>query len=116
WSYQAYIQSSVGEFSVAKHGYVASRCGWFSERSACYLASGRPVVVQDTGIDRLFPVGNGLQTFDSPQTAAACIGRFLADLPRQSSAARETAAEYFDSRIVLEDLLSRVFETSQCPT
>ena len=57
WTYQRYIEKSKAEFSVAKHGYVVSRCGWFSERSACYLAAGRPVVVQDTGFSDRLPTG-----------------------------------------------------------
>lgn len=60
WKYQRYIRDSKAEFSIAKHGYVVTRCGWFSERSAAYLASGRPVVVQDTGFGRALPCGSGL--------------------------------------------------------
>ncbi|MBA3342914.1 MAG: hypothetical protein H0T48_13920, partial [Gemmatimonadaceae bacterium] len=69
WLYQDYIRQSRGEFTVAKHGYAASNSGWFSERSAAYLASGRPVVTQDTGFSEWMPVGEGLMAFRDPEEA-----------------------------------------------
>src|SRR5205823_5031308 len=63
-SYRNYIQRSKAEWSVAKNGYVQGRSGWFSERSACYLAAGRPVVVQDTGFSKILPVGHGIFAFN----------------------------------------------------
>ncbi len=73
WTYQQYIQQSKVEFSVAKHGYVISNSGWFSERSACYLASGRPVILQDTGFSSIFPVGEGILCFTNLEEAIASI-------------------------------------------
>ena len=69
WIYQHYIRQSKGEFSVAKHGYVVTRSGWFSERSACYLASGRPVVVQETGFSDCLQTGLGIVPFCTPEEA-----------------------------------------------
>jgi len=108
WTYQRYIQGSQGEFSVAKHGYVVSRSGWFSERTACYLASGRPVIVEDTGFSRFLPVGRGVHSFSDPQSAAAAIDICHTDLAAQAKAAREIARALFDYRVVLNELLNRV--------
>jgi hypothetical protein len=107
WSYQEYIQNSCGEFSIAKHGYVASRCGWFSERTACFLATGRPAIVQDTGFRELLPCGIGLLPFDDAESAIEAIDRVKTDYQRHSQAARELALEYFDSNKVLGSLLER---------
>ncbi len=107
WQYQQFIQDSAGEFSIAKQGYVASRSGWFSERSANYLASGRPVIVQDTGFSDLLPTGEGLHTFQTPQEAVGALERVRADLPAQGAAARQLAEQSFDAKKVLADLLAR---------
>ncbi len=107
WDYQHYIRQSLGEFSVAKHGYVVGRTGWFSERSACYLASGRPVVVEDTGFSRVLPTGRGVHAFSTPMQARDALACVLADYRRECSAAREIAASHFDARRVLGDLLER---------
>lgn len=107
WTYQRYLQRSAGEFSIAKHGYVAARTGWFSERSACYLASGRPVIVQDTGFTAWLPIGQGLHAFNNPDEAALALKEVLADHARHAAAARELAEAYFDSRRVLTALLDR---------
>lgn len=107
-SYQDYIRSSKGEFSVAKHGYVASRSGWFSERSAAYLASGRPVVVQDTGFTDWMRTGAGVVPFSSLEEAAEAVARVSGEYERHCQAAREIAAEYFDAAKVLPALLERV--------
>jgi hypothetical protein len=103
--YRRYIQSSKGEWSVAKNGYVQGRPGWFSERSACYLAAGRPVIVQDTGFDAVLPVGVGIVPFSNVDEAAAAIAEVERDYARHSRAAREIAAEYFDANRVLTRLL-----------
>jgi hypothetical protein len=105
WSYQAYLRGSKGEFSVAKHGYVAARSGWFSERTAVYLASGRPALVQDTGFSAWCPVGSGLIAFGSPEEAIAGVGELDRRLRFHCQAARELAEEYFDARKVLSRLL-----------
>ncbi len=108
--YRDYIRQSYGEFSVAKHGYVKSRCGWFSERSACYLASGRPVVVQETGFTDWLSTGAGVLAFDSPETACEQLARVETDWAAQSRAARAVAEEYFDSSRILTELLTRSME------
>ncbi len=109
WTYRRYIQASRGEFSVAKHGYVAAETGWFSERSAAYLASGRPVVVQDTGFSRHLPVGRGLLAFDAAAAAVDALEAVEADYPAHCRAARALAEEYFDSGRVLQRLLDGVY-------
>jgi hypothetical protein len=108
--FQDYLRSSKGEFSVAKHGYVASRSGWFSERSASYLASGRPVIVQDTGFTDWLPSGLtslGVLPFSSLDEAVDAVARIRGDYARHCRAAREIAAEYFDSARVLPDLIEK---------
>jgi hypothetical protein len=105
WQYQDFIRRSAGEFSVAKHAYVASRSGWFSERSANYLASGRPVVLQDTGFSDRLPCGEGLIPFQTPGEAREALDRVYGDLPRHAAAARRIAENCFDSRKVLTKLL-----------
>lgn len=107
-SYQHYIQQSRGEFSVAKNIYVATGSGWFSCRSVCYLAAGRPVVVQDTGFSRGLPCGEGLLAFTSPDEAVDQLRRVEADYPRHARAARRLAGDYFDGRIVVKEILNQV--------
>jgi len=107
-SYRRYILRSRGEWSVAKHGYVVGAPGWFSCRSACYLAAGRPVVVQDTGFGSVIPTGQGVLTFRTPEEAADALREVDGDIRRHAQCARKIAAEYFDSARVLHDLLARV--------
>jgi hypothetical protein len=107
WKYQNFIRASRGEFCVAKHGYVSTSCGWFSDRSCAYLASGRPVVVQDTGFSRNLPCGEGLIAFESIDEAIAGLQAVSAEPLRHSCAARHIAETYFDSRVVLNDLLEK---------
>jgi hypothetical protein len=107
WTYQEYIQNSCGEFSIAKHGYVASRCGWFSERTACYLATGRPAIVQNTGFREHLPCGVGILPFDDAESAMEAVDRVKKDYQKHSQAARELALEHFDSNKVLCSLLER---------
>lgn len=106
-SYQAYIARSLGEFSVAKHGYVVSRSGWFSERTANYLASGRPAVVQDTGFSEWIECGEGLLAFSTREEAIAAITDVAADPVRHGRRARELAEAHFDAARVLQDLLDK---------
>jgi hypothetical protein len=108
WTYQQYLASSTAEFGVAKHGYAASGSGWFSERSAAYLASGRAVVTQDTGWSSWLPTGEGLFAFDGVDEAASAVEEVLADPDRHGRAARLLAVEHFDHRRVLIDLVSGV--------
>jgi hypothetical protein len=103
--YQRYIRSSKGEFSVAKHGYVASWSGWFSERSAAYLASGRPVAAQDTGFTDWMAAGLGVVPFSTFDEAADAVARISGDYARHCRAARQVAADYFDAATVLPALV-----------
>ena len=105
-AYQSYIRGSRGEFSVAKHAYVVTRSGWFSDRSVCYLAAGRPAILQDTGFGDWLPTGQGVLAFSSPQAAAACIRRVDADYAAHCRAAREIAEQVFSYRHVLPALLA----------
>jgi hypothetical protein len=104
-SYAAFIRGSRAELGVAKSGYVASRSGWFSDRSACYLASGRPVVAQDTGFAELLPTGEGLLTFATVEEAAAGVEEVEGSWQRHARAARELAEEHLDARTVLSRLI-----------
>lgn len=107
WDYQRYIQQSKAEFSVAKHGYVVSRSGWFSERTAAYLASGRPVLAQDTGFSRWLPTGAGILKFNGFEEAVAGVSEITKRYDFHCRASREIAAEYFDSRKVISELIER---------
>jgi hypothetical protein len=109
--YASFVRGSKGELGLAKEGYVESRCGWFSDRSACYLASGRPVVAQETGFSRHLPVGEGLLSFTTAEEAAAAIGEIGADYGRHAAAARALAEDMLDSADVLERLLERLDRT-----
>jgi hypothetical protein len=104
-SYRQYIADSAGEFSCAKGLYVGSRSGWFSDRSACFLAAGRPVVIQDTGIQDVLPTGAGLFAVTTVEDAADAIRRIRMDYERQSRIARQIALDHFDARRVLPALL-----------
>jgi len=106
--YQRFIQSSRAEIGITKSGYVLSRCGWFSDRSACYLASGRPVVAQETGFSTFVPVGEGLFAFNDVGGAAEAFDAIREQPGRHARAAREIANEYFDSDRVLSRLLERL--------
>jgi hypothetical protein len=103
--YRRYIQGSRGELSVAKNAYVAMRSGWFSTRSASYLASGRPVVVQDTGFPAHVPVGPGLHAFATIDEAVAALAAVEADWPRAAEHARALAESAFAAERVCERLL-----------
>ena len=106
--YARFIQASSAELGVAKSGYVASRSGWFSDRSACYLASGRPVLAQETGFSRFLPAGEGLLAFETIDDAVGGVEAIQADYSRHAGAARELAEEVLDSDRVLRRLLDRV--------
>ncbi len=90
---------------MPKNGYVAMRGGWFSDRSVCYLASGRPVLIEDTGLSDWLPTGDGLSTFYDPASAVRCIEQVNADYDRQRHAARRLAEEHFATDKVLPALL-----------
>jgi GT2 family glycosyltransferase len=106
--YRDYIRQSRGEFTVAKDQNVRLHTGWFSDRSATYLAAGRPVITQDTGFGDVLPAGEGLFAFSTLDDAVAALEAIAADYPRQSRAAAEIAREYFDAERVLGSLLERV--------
>jgi hypothetical protein len=116
WTYQQYIRDSFAEFSVAKHGYVASNSGWFSERSACYLASGRPVIVEDTGFGGWLTPGAGVLSFRDADSALQCIESVIAEYDKHCRVARQVAEECFAAPRVLgsmvEDLISISIKTS----
>jgi hypothetical protein len=107
-SYARFVRGSKAELSVAKSGYVASRSGWFSDRSACYLASGRPVVAQETGFGEFLPTGEGLLAFTTAAEAADAVAAVEANLERHGGAARALAEEHLDARRVLPRLLERL--------
>jgi hypothetical protein len=106
--YAEFVRGSKAELSVAKSGYVASRSGWFSDRSACYLASGRPVVAQETGFADFLPTGEGLLAFATTAEAADAVAAVEADLKRHSAAARALAEEHLASSKVLPRLLDEL--------
>jgi hypothetical protein len=106
--FQAYVQGSSAEFSPAQGVYAHTSSGWFSDRSLRYLASGRPVLVQDTGLGDIYPVGEGLVTFDTLAGAREGEERIAADYPAHASAARAIAERYFDSDLVLGRLLDEM--------
>jgi hypothetical protein len=106
--YQRFIQGSRAEFGVAKSGYVEAKCGWFSDRSVCYLASGRPVLAQDTGFTRFLPTGEGLFSFSTEDDVLAAAEKLRGDYSRHAKAACSLAEEFFHSDRVLTRLLNEV--------
>src|SRR5262245_7184514 len=105
--YRSYIQRSRGEFTVARDQYVRPRTGWFSDRSACYLAAGRPVVTQETGFSKFLPTGKGLFGFTSTEDILAAIQQIESDYAGNCRAARDIAAEYFSAERVVGSLMER---------
>jgi len=110
WSYRSYVQASRAELMVAKEMYVETRSGWFSERSICYLASGKPVIAQDTGFTGRYESGEGLIAYSDVDGARAGIEAVCSDRARHSAAAREIAEEHFDARKVLTRLMAKLGE------
>jgi hypothetical protein len=106
-SYREFVAGSRGEFTVAKDIYVRPRSGWFSDRSVCYLASGRPVVTMRTGFDKFIPVGRGLFDFATAEEALAAIDAIAADYPAHSRAARALAEDFFRFDRVLPAMLAQ---------
>jgi hypothetical protein len=104
-AFRSYIQQSGGEFSVAQGIYVETSCGWFSDRTACYLASGKPTLVQDTGFGTTLPTGEGLVSFRTVDEAAAGAESISADYEQHCRAARALAEQEFDSDVVLDGFL-----------
>jgi hypothetical protein len=104
-SYRQFIQGSRAEFSIPKQGYVAMRGGWFSDRSVCYLASGRPVLIEDTGLSDWLPIGDGLLTFTRPESALEAIDRVNSQYEHHRRVARGIAERFFDASEVLTDFV-----------
>ena len=105
--YREYILASCGEFTVAKDQNIRLRSGWFSDRSACYLAAGKPVITQDTGFANILPVGRGLFAFRNMAEILEAIDAIESDCERHCRAAREIAEEYFAAETVFNSLLQR---------
>ena len=103
--YRDFIQGSKAEFGVAKHAYVSRRSGWFSDRTECYLAAGRPALVQDTGWSAHLPSGEGLLAFSTPEDALDGLDAIARDYDRHAARAGEIAGDYFDAARVLPPLL-----------
>lgn len=114
-AYRQFINRSWAELSIAKQTYVQGRTGWFSCRSACYLAAGRPVITQDTGWTNTLPSGQGLLGFTDTESAGAAVDSLLSQPEQHHRAARSLAEEYFDSRKVLTCLLERAMATPPSP-
>jgi len=104
-AYRQFVQQSRAEFGVAKHGYVQMRPGWFSDRSVCYLASGLPILVQDTGLSDWLPTGEGVLTFQDYSEILNGVEKINAAYERHRQAARKFAEEYFSTEKVLPALL-----------
>jgi hypothetical protein len=105
--YRSYIQQSRGEFTVARDQYVRPNTGWFSDRSACYLAAGRPVITQETGFSKYLPTGNGLFEFRTMDDILRAVDAIESDYEGNCRAAREVATEYFAAEKVVGSLMER---------
>ena len=106
--YREYIQASDAEWTVAKDQYITLKTGWFSDRSACYLASGRPVITQDTGFGKFVPEGQGLFSFKRVADIQAAADAILSDPARHSKAAEALAREYFDAEKVCGQMAKEI--------
>jgi hypothetical protein len=109
-SYREFIQKSRAEFSVPKHGYVETRGGWFSDRSVCYLASGRPVLIEDTGLAEWLPAAEGVVLFRNVDEAVKGIDEINSDYERHSAAARHLAETVFAADVVLPKFIETAME------
>jgi hypothetical protein len=108
WQFADYIAGSAGEFTVAKEIYTGLPSGWFSDRSSCYLASGRPVVTQSSGFERWMPTGEGCFSFTNVDEAAQALNAIAQDYPRHARAARALAEQHLSSSKVLPELLEQL--------
>ncbi|HYO21769.1 MAG TPA: hypothetical protein VER36_05150, partial [Flavisolibacter sp.] len=107
-AYKDFILQSTAEFSVAKETYVKANSGWFSCRSACYLAAGKPVVTEETGWSKYLPAGEGLFSFDTMEAAVDAIHQINANVGFHSKMAKEIAAANFDCNKVLAQMLQQL--------
>ncbi len=103
--YRDYIENSKGEWSVAKNIYVKAKTGWFSGRSTCYLASGKPVILEDTGFSKFIPTGKGLFSFKNTEEALHAIEEVNKNYEYHAKEARKIAEQFFNSDIILKDML-----------
>jgi hypothetical protein len=103
--YREFVTGSRAEFTVARDQYVRPRTGWFSDRSACFLAAGRPVITQETGFSRFLPTGKGLFAFEDEDDVLAAVDAVETDPVGHGRAAREVAREYFGADRVLAELM-----------
>ena len=106
--YYSYIKASAGELSVCKNGFVELKTGWFGDRSACYLAFGRPVILQETGFSEHLPIGKGLFSFTTIEDAVECLKQISKDYAVHSAAARDIAEEFMDAEKVIRGVLEKV--------
>ncbi len=106
-TYRDFLRTSKAEWSIAKHGYVAARTGWFSCRTACYLALGRPAVVQETGWSDYIPAGEGVLAFSTVEQAVEAIADINEHYAEHQAAARALAVQYFEAKKVCADLLAQ---------
>ena len=107
-AFRDYVHGSGAEFSVAQGIYVETNSGWVSDRTAAYLAAGKPALVQETGVSRTLPTGEGLVTFSTIEQAVAGAREIIGDYERHSRAARALAEKFFDSDVVLQGLLTDI--------
>ena len=107
WLYRDYIQRSKGEFTVAKDQYIRLNTGWFSDRSACYLAASRPVITQETGFTKLYGGTTGLLSFQSLGEIVDAVKAINCDYKKHSRAACDLANEFFEAKKVLKSILDR---------
>ncbi len=110
WDYREFIHRSRAEFGIAKHAYVSRRSGWFSDRTECYLASGRPALVQDTGWSDHLPAGPGLLPFSTPEEAIEGLARLERDYSLHAGAATDIADTCFSAARVLPPFLKKALE------
>jgi len=106
--YHDYICDSLGEFTVSKDQVVRLRSGWFSDRSVCYLAAGRPVITEETGFSKFIPTGEGLFNFSKEDEILEAIQAINSNYEKQSQRARDIAEEYFKAETVIEKILDSV--------
>jgi hypothetical protein len=107
-AFRHFVQGSKAEFGFAKSGYVEANCGWFSDRSICYLASGRPVIAQETGFSDYLPTGEGLLAYTTDEELLTCISALNSDYAHHCTAARRLAENHFDSGVVLTSMLQNI--------
>jgi hypothetical protein len=112
FTYRDYVENSRAEWSIAKGGYVVTKSGWFSCRSACYLAAGKPVIVQNTGFEGIIPTGKGVHIFNTMAEIIDAVDQVETNYDQECTAAREIAEEYFSADKVLSNLIDVAYSNS----